>query len=195
MQETKKCVVEFDKVVVGSGERLEVSAKTASECLLTRLIIPDEIAHCFEVLNIKIREISQLRLVEPTTAIPGAVFSESITNTNLKLDAAHVNDLVTLTIRNAIQKPCEFRARFEGVQVQPAESVRSFEMRCCRCKQLLESPGALLFGTPGPSGQTQKLHLCTACYLLTLDWLQVSENIKLHEIRRLTTNGEWSSTG
>ena len=70
-----------------------------------------------------------------------------------------------------------------------------FEVTCCRCRQPLESPGALLFGTPGPLGQTQKLHLCTACYLLTLNWLQIPENIKQHEVRRLTTIGEWSSTG
>jgi len=45
------------------------------------------------------------------------------------------------------------------------------EVKCNRCKQSLDSFGALLFGVPDVMGRVSKRHLCFACYDDLIYWM------------------------
>lgn len=109
----RKRVVTFEATLAVAKERLEVFATAEGDCLLAKLSIPDGIAPCFEVFDLKIRGISQVVLVPPTTSIPGVVFGESVEYNHLKLDVARAGDIVTLVVRNVTNEPLEFRAWLE----------------------------------------------------------------------------------
>jgi hypothetical protein len=112
----KSCTLEFEDKVVAGGEQVTTTVEARGVCQLTRLVVPDDVAPHFEVLQLKVRDVGQInyRHSTPARAIPAAVFGESVEGNFLKLDTAHPGDLVTLVVRNTSESARLFRARIMG---------------------------------------------------------------------------------